>query len=137
MARSPENAMNIVEKYLCKILYVKIYENRFVIKSIGTDVTPQIVLTPEPFSTPRLLVGQFMAAERCLKKAFKQMFAGKWLAVSPIVVIQPMEKIEGGLAEVEARAIQELVLAAGARKVTVYTGHELSDAEVLNHARRA
>jgi len=38
--------------------------------------------------------------------------------------------IEGGLSEVEERALREVAMAAGASKVVVWVGHELSDAEV-------
>ena len=38
--------------------------------------------------------------------------------------------IEGGLSEVEERALREVAIGAGASKGVVWVGHELSDAEV-------
>ena len=38
--------------------------------------------------------------------------------------------IEGRLSEVEERVLRELAMGAGASKVVVWVGHELSDAEV-------
>jgi hypothetical protein len=55
----------------------------------------------------------------------KGLFAG-----SPGVVIQPLEMTEGGLSEIEERVFRELAIGAGAAKVIVWLGHELSDSEV-------
>lgn len=91
-----------------------------------------ITLVPTtPFTTDRLLVGKFLAAERALKDAFKQVLSGSLFAPSPKVVIHPLEMIEGGLSEVEERALQEVARGAGARRAFVWVGHELSDAEVV------
>ena len=45
-----------------------------------------------------------------------------------------MEMIDGGLSQVEERAFIELATGAGARKVVLWIGHELSDQEVINYA---
>ncbi len=45
------------------------------------------IVASDPFTTKRLLVGQFMAAERALKQGFKDIFSGKWFSPSPAVVI--------------------------------------------------
>ncbi|HCU53879.1 MAG TPA: 1-pyrroline-5-carboxylate dehydrogenase [Gammaproteobacteria bacterium] len=119
---------------LSKTVYIKVYENRFVLKLLEEGNKPITIVPSSPFSTARLLVGQFSAAEQALKKGFKDMLAGRWFMPSPVVVIQPMEKIEGGLAEVEERALRELALAAGARQAIVWVGHELSDTEVVRRA---
>jgi len=42
--------------------------------------------------------------------------------------------IEGGLSQVEERVLRELAAGAGARKVFVWVGHELSDQEVIQRA---
>jgi len=47
------------------------------------------------------------------------------------MVIHPIEMVEGGLSQVEERMFKELATAAGARKVSVWLGHELSDQEVV------
>ena len=43
------------------------------------------------------------------------------------------EKIEGGLTLVEQRALSELALGAGACKVFIWVGCELTDDEVISH----
>lgn len=115
---------------ISKSLYVKVYENRFVLKRLDTDGPEHEIESAEPFSTQRLLVGQFSAASRALARGFKQAkVVGGWFSIKPAVVIHPMEKSEGGLSEVEARVLMEVALDAGARKARVWTGHELSTAE--------
>jgi len=46
------------------------------------------------------------------------------------VLIQPLELIDGGLSEIEARILHELAIGSGASKVVVWVGAELSDTEV-------
>lgn len=44
---------------------------------------------------------------------------------SPRVIIHPMEKLEGGLTEIEEKAFRELCIGAGSRLAVVYIGDEL------------
>lgn len=127
----------MLENLLTKSIYIKVYENRFVLKLLEEGATPITLVASEPFTTQRLLVGQFMAAEGTLKKGFKEIFSGKWFFPSLAVVIHPLEKIEGGLSEVEERVLKELAAGAGARKVAVWIGHELSDKEAQQRANNA
>lgn len=114
--------------------YVKIYKNKFVVKNIieNNEIT---LTTTHPFSTARLLVGEFNEAEKLLTRALKQLSKDTWFSPSPVVVIQPMEMLEGGLSSIELRAITELALGAGARKVVVWEGKTLTDNEVIENAK--
>lgn len=80
----------------------------------------------DPFSHPRSLISDFAAAEKLLQHIFRKLVGDTLLAPSPIVVIQPMEKTQGGLTEIEVRAFRELALGAGAREALVYQGEELT-----------
>ena len=116
-------------------LYVRVSRNSLRVKHIESGKS--LVVTPtEPFSTPRLLVGQFAVAQLALRKAVKELVGGGLVAVAPAIVMQPLEMIDGGLSDVEERIMRELAVGAGARKVAVWVGHELSDAEVKEKARR-
>jgi rod shape-determining protein MreB len=55
----------------------------------------------------------------------REVLSSKILAPSPVVIIHPMEKLEGGVSEIECRVYQELALGAGARKVYIHVGEEL------------
>ena len=113
-------------------IYVKVYKNKISAKNIetNTEITSDAI---EPFTTTRLLVGDFINAENLLRNTLQK--AGKNKFSSPVVVIQPMEMMEGGLSEVETRVLRELANGAGARKAAVWTGEELSDEEVIQRVK--
>ncbi|WP_250460939.1 rod shape-determining protein [Microbulbifer litoralis] len=79
-----------------------------------------------PFSHPRSLLADFAAGEKLLQYIFRKLLGDKLLGPSPLVVLQPMEKTQGGLTDVEVRAFRELALGAGARESLVYQGPELT-----------
>lgn len=79
-----------------------------------------------PFSHPRLLLRNFVAAEKLLQHIFRELLGDKLLGPSPVVVLHPMQKTQGGLTEIEIRAFRELGLGAGARESLVYQGEELT-----------
>ena len=110
-------------------VYVRIGRNQFRVRHIesGADATA-VALTP--FTTTRLLIGQFVAAEEALKAALKQIATGRLFTPAHSVVMHPLAMVEGGLSEIEERTLQEVAIGAGAGKAIVWVGHELSDAEV-------
>jgi rod shape-determining protein MreB and related proteins len=79
-----------------------------------------------PFSHPRVLLADFLVAEKILQHAIKQIHKTRYFAPAPRVIFQPMEKTEGGLSAIEERALRELCLGAGARQVLIHLGAELS-----------
>ncbi|GAB4186245.1 MAG: YjaA family stress response protein [Wenzhouxiangellaceae bacterium] len=121
------------DKLLKNTVYLKIYMNRFEMKHIESG-NQLMVKSARPFTTERLLVGDFSAAVEALYPAIQQLYKDKWLSPSPVIIVQPMEMIEGGLSQVEDRLLRELVDRIGARKVVVWVGHTLSDVEVNNAA---
>lgn len=111
-------------------LYIKVYKDKFVIRDIESNSIFSVSAV-KPFSSNRLLVGNFTNASNLLKNELKKNIKRGWLTLSPRVLIHAIEMAEGGLAEVEERAIRELAAQAGARKVFVWVGHELNDTEVF------
>jgi rod shape-determining protein MreB and related proteins len=119
---------------LSKPLYVQIRANQFRVRNINDSRTVERKADPE-FSHPRMLVGNFTVAQECLKAAMAEA-RGSMIALSVPVVIHPLEKIEGGLTQVEERLFHELAMGAGASKVVVWVGDPLSDADVLAKFRK-
>lgn len=108
-------------------IYVRIYENRVHIRNI--DDNRDIELSAEePFSTERLLIGSFNAARALLTRGLKIVTGRKIFAMN--ILMHPMEKIEGGLSQVEDRVLRDLAISLGAQKAAVWTGDELSDNDV-------
>lgn len=124
----------MVKQLLSNTIYVKVTNNQFWVRHIESQ-KEAIETALEPFTTKRLLIGEFTIAEKYLKRAIKKIDEGKWFSASPVVIIHPMEMIEGGLSQIEERAMVELAAGAGARKVMVWVGHELSDQEVVENAK--
>lgn len=82
------------------------------------------------FEHPRTLLADFTIAEQTLKQFLAKVVPGSLFAASPVVVMHPQARLEGGLTQVEVRAMVELGLGAGARNVFVWEGPELSKEEL-------
>jgi len=118
-------------------IYILVNINSFTVKHVeaGRVIT---VKANEPFTSTRLLVGNFNVAERLLSGAIKKVYKHS-IFVSPRIIIHPLEMVEGGLCEVEERAIMELAVGSfnGGGKVIIWQGKVLSDKEAQNKAKNA
>ena len=85
-----------------------------------------------PFGHPRSLVSDFTVAEQLLKTVVRQVLGSALFRVAPRIVIHPLGDPAGGFTQIERRAIREMALGAGASKVIVWVGRNLSDQELLN-----
>ena len=111
-------------------IYVRVSRDKLRLRVIESGAEVEII--PEkPFTTSRLLVGDFGAAERALKEGVKKASGGGWLTPSPAILMHATEMTEGGLSEIETRVLQELAIGAGAMKAKVWSGPELTDAQAL------
>lgn len=118
-------------------IYIKVRKNRFEAKNLSSNHGWESIHSELAFTTDRLLVGSFSVAEPVLTKLVKSINTGGLFRKSPQVVIQPMELVEGGLSEVEERIFKELALGAGACKVVLHIGSELTDNEAVQLIRNA
>ena len=107
------------------ILYVRIYVDRIVVKNTSGGASAERTAS---FSHRRAVVGDFTAAQALLKQLVNEVRQGFSLSVQ--VVIHPMERIEGGLSQIEERALRELAIGAGATRVVVWVGDPLDDSQV-------
>lgn len=121
-----------MNRFFTRVLYIKVIRNAFKISSITEPGDERLFSSEQPFTTQRLLVGQFSVAHTCLKAAVRAMSGTGLIRLAPLVVIHPQEMVEGGLSEVEDRLFRELALGAGARKVVLWTGRELRPEEVID-----
>lgn len=101
-----------------KTLYIRLYTNIVFIR----DVESKKELKKEaikPFSSSRLLFADFINGEECIITTIKELFEGKPTSTFNIL-IQPMEKIEGGLSSVENRALMDVAEHIGGRNIVIY-----------------
>ena len=68
----------------------------------------------------------YSKSKKLLQYIIHSLSKQKFLLISPLIVIHPMEKLEGGLTQIEFRAFKELALGAGSREAVVYQGPELN-----------
>jgi rod shape-determining protein MreB len=130
--RSTRSLYGLVEMFsslLSNTVYVRIRKNGIAARNIqsGKDVTLEAAI---PFTTTRLLIGHVGAVEKLVKTALKAVLPDSLWSPSPVVVVHPLEMVEGGLCEVEERLFREVFLGAGAARAIVWVGAELTDAQV-------
>ena len=104
------------------VIYLRIYADRFAIKNIDSGESRDIP-RDQQFVSPRMLIGDFTMAQQQMKEAVKGVRRG---LRAPEILIHPMERIEGGVTQVEYRVFVELGLGAGGSRVGVYTGPVLA-----------
>lgn len=109
-------------------IYIKLKKNTVWAKCIETQRVAELI-SPQPFTTKRLLVGQFSIAEPIVQSLVRQVYSRSLIA--PKVLVHPLEYIEEGLSEVEERCFCDLAAQVGARKAVIWIGAELSDGEVV------
>ncbi|WP_041737212.1 hypothetical protein [Colwellia psychrerythraea] len=127
----------MIKKLFTVDLYIKVRKNRFEAKNLSSSGSWETIQSEHPFTTERLLVGTFSAAESALTKLIKSVTPRSFFKKSPQIIIQPMELLDGGLSEVEERIFKELALGSGAFKVILHTGSELTDSEAMQLIRSA
>ena len=108
--------------------YVRVYKNKMHIRKIGDEIKEIEVQATEPFSSERLLVGEFSIAENLLSNVFRELGESRLLSKGPMVVMQPMEM--HNISEVEERVLRELAYGSRAFIANVWVGKELTDEEV-------
>jgi rod shape-determining protein MreB and related proteins len=111
-------------------VYLKLKINKVWAKQIEGQTVVELC-ADEPFTTKRLLIGNFASALSVTNTAIKQVNLGKRRWVSPNVVIHPLEYTEGGLSPVEKQLFCELAYSANSFNVRVWEGAELSDMQVV------
>jgi rod shape-determining protein MreB len=106
------------------------------ILAIGSGARTASKVLINPFQHPRILIADFVLAEKVLMHAFRVVLGSSWLRPMPTVVMHVTEKLEGGLSSIETRAVMELCAGAGAYKTYLWEGHELSQEELRSGTYR-
>jgi len=112
-------------------IYVQVFASHFVVRNIDSGVTREVQRNQQ-FSSPRMLIADFTTAQHQLREAVKSVRRG---LRAPEILMHPMERIEGGVTQVEYRVFMELGVGAGASRVGVHTGALLSGEAVRKAIR--
>lgn len=100
------------------VIYIKLYENRVIIRDVNTKVTVDRK-SLEPFSNSRLLLADFTIAEKFIREILVELHGKRMFKKALAVLIQPMEKTEGGLSQVEKVSFNDLALHIGGKYVKI------------------
>lgn len=117
-------------KNLSNTVYVHVLKDAFLLQHVQEDRTLKIT-SDTPFSSNRLIVGNYTIASEVLSKGLKQLKVIKLGLFAPIIIMHPKYLCEGGLSQVEQRIISEVARTAGAKKVYVWEGADLSHEQLL------
>lgn len=85
----------------------------------------------DAFCHPRVLIGGFDAAEIVVREFLRRACGDRKPWQKFRMVVHPQDDLEGGLTDIEERALHELGLRLGAGSVVIHQGKaELSDADL-------
>lgn len=117
--------------------YIKLYTDKVNIIRLDKE-TSVTRLASEKYSNPRLVVANFYHAEQLIRSVLKELLVtNSFLQPSLNIVIQQMEKLEGGLSDIERRALLDLGEHVGGRNVKVIEdSRELTTAQALSELQK-
>jgi hypothetical protein len=115
-------------------IYIQIRRNKVTVANLDTGAEASIIANV-PFSTTRSVLSKFSPANETILAAFRELGI-KTSFVKIKVVIQQMEDTDGGLTDIEKRALRDLAENAGAGKVYIVDNERhLSNSEALAFMR--
>ncbi|MEJ8819909.1 hypothetical protein [Lacibacter sp. H407] len=102
-----------------KSIYIKIKRNHVEVTDLNTGetVSKQAI---QPFSSTRNIISSFNPANETIQSALKELgLTGRFFLSKMNILIQQLEGLEGGLSDIEKRALRDLAEMAGANKVCI------------------
>ena len=102
-----------------KSIYIKIKRNHVEVTDLNTGeiVSKQAM---QPFSSTRNVVSSFNPANETIQSALQELgLTGRFFLSKMNILIQQLEGLEGGLSDIEKRALRDLAEMAGANKVYI------------------
>ncbi|UAY51671.1 rod shape-determining protein [Ferruginibacter albus] len=98
-------------------IYIKIYFNKVEITNLVTGKTVSKI-SEQGFSTKRVVIADFNVLELVIRDILKELNGkGGIFQHSLKALIQQMEPVEGGLVEIEKRALRDVAEQAGAAHI--------------------
>ena len=95
------------------------------------DSTDPQIKVANGFSHSRAVISDFAIAQATLRY-FITKLVNRSAIFRPEIILHPLEKPSGGVSQDEVRMLLDLGIAAGGRRVMVWTGRELSDHQIEN-----
>ena len=83
-----------------------------------------------PYDHPSIIIPDFNLAGRVLRFFLTKILHNKILHQRLIMIMHVIEELEGGLTQIEIRALQELAIEVGGQAIHIWNGRELMDDEI-------
>ena len=112
------------------IIYVRVFLDSIELRHVTKEMTIKRKAINK-FSSERLLIADFLNANNFIRELLDEIEGKKTFKRALNAVIQPMEKKEGGLSQVEQRAFYDLMEQAGAVRVEIYEKDDLLTDEAV------
>lgn len=113
-----------------KSIYIKIKRNHVEVTDLNTGETVK-KQAAKPFSSIRNIVSSFNPANETIQSALNELgLTGRFFFSKMNIIIQQLEGIEGGLSDIEKRALRDLAEMAGANKVLILEQSEPVSIEI-------
>jgi hypothetical protein len=114
-------------------LYIRLMRDKVEITNLNTGETASEVAA-ESFSTQINIVGKFYKSDKTITAALSELKIGGGLFPPTLkILIQQMEGLEGGLSDVEKRALQDLAELVGGKTVNIVEhSRRLADYEAID-----
>jgi hypothetical protein len=111
-------------------IYIQIFRNRVTVVNLN-DGTESTCIAVVPFSTRRSVLSRFDPADKAVREAIRGLRLKPGLFKTQ-GLIQQMEDTEGGLTDIEQRALRDLAEQSGVTRVSIIDGErQLSVPEAL------
>ena len=119
-----------------KAIYIKIKRNLVEVTDLKTGETV-VKHAVQPFSSTRNVVSSFNPVNETIQSALEELGATSTFLSKFNILIQQLEGIEGGLSDIEKRALRDLAEMAGANKVVILEQTEPLSTEVAIETLKA
>jgi hypothetical protein len=116
--------------WIKRTIYYQVVVGRVTGTLIEKNLT--ITRTSKGFSHPRTVIGDFYEIESTFKEIAKELAPQKFLFQNHTAIIHFLQPVEGGLTNIESRALREAAFGAGARETfMVDSPTKLSGEQIL------
>ena len=125
------NNLGMFNFFKTQHIYIRIFTDKIQVRHLEKNRTV-VRDAIEKFSSERSLIATLSTAESLAFKILHEISGKKMLSPALNVLIQPMDKVEGGISEIETVLLSNFGEHLGGKKVVVYENKEmLSDDQVM------
>lgn len=125
----------MINPFKKETIYIRLFENKVELRHLEKD--QNITRTShDKFSNERLLVATVSVAIKFIKEILFEIKGDQLIKPRLVVLIQPMEKVEGGVSEVEKMILRDLIGQIGGNYAFIQeTKGKLSDNDIRKITR--